>query len=172
MEVSMKQREMVGITYSIHQVAEKTGMKSHVLRYYEKEGLLPCVSRTDSGIRRYTDDDLDHLGLIACLKNTGMSIKQIREFIELSETGDESFAKRCEKLIELKKKVEEDIAQMHQHLIKVAHKIEHFTKQHHKYCRIHPEAEPIKFSDTSTSIASPTKSSPTAKLCSGGTTLI
>ena len=168
MEGSMKQQQMNGITYSIHQVAEKTGMKNHVLRYYEKEGLLPCVGRTDSGIRRYTDDDLEHLGLIACLKNTGMSIKQIRDFIELSEAGDETFYKRCEKLIEHKLKVEEDIAQMQKHLLKVVHKIEYFTKQHHEYCKNHPEAAADAFSDISNPQASMIKLHASEKLCSNG----
>ena len=122
------------ITYCIQQVSEKTGLKNHVLRYYEKEGLLPSISRTENGIRRYKNDDLELLGLICCLKNTGMSIKQIREFVELSEEGDSSLGKRCEKLIEHKKKVEEKIDEMQEHLEKVGHKINHFTKQYLTYC--------------------------------------
>lgn len=160
----MNQRKKGGATYSIHQVAEKTGMKSHVLRYYEKEGLLPCIGRTESGIRRYTDEDLELLGLISCLKNTGMSIKQIRDFVELSESGDETFSKRCEKLIEHKKKVEEDISQMHKHLLKVAHKIDFFTKQHEDYCRSHPDTI-SKISEIADFVDDPCSSS---VFCSGG----
>ncbi len=50
--------------YTIKQVAERTNLPPHVLRYYEKEGLLPAVGRSKGGIRRYTDDALDWLGLI------------------------------------------------------------------------------------------------------------
>ena len=54
--------------YSIGEVAKKTNISPSTLRYYEKEGLLPSVSRTDSGIRKFDDDDLDRLSVIECLK--------------------------------------------------------------------------------------------------------
>ncbi len=119
--------------YSIKQVSEKTNLKAHVLRYYEREGLLPNVSRSESGIRRYSEEDLEWLGLICCLKNTGMSIKQIREFVALSAQGKETLKQRCDMLIEHKKTVESQIEEMHNHLKKVTHKIEYFTSQYEEY---------------------------------------
>lgn len=119
--------------YSIKQVSEKTNLKAHVLRYYEREGLLPFVNRSDSGIRRYSEDDLEWLGLICCLKNTGMSIKQIKDFVELSVQGGETLKQRCDMLIEHKKSVEDQIEEMKRHLIKVDHKIEYFSMQYEKY---------------------------------------
>ncbi|EPR09514.1 MerR family transcriptional regulator [Ruminiclostridium papyrosolvens] len=119
--------------YSIKQVSEKTNLKAHVLRYYEREGLLPNVSRSESGIRRYSEEDLEWLGLICCLKNTGMSIKQIREFVALSAQGKGTLKQRCDLLIEHKKTVESQIEEMHNHLKKVTHKIEYFTSQYEEY---------------------------------------
>jgi len=121
------------MAYSIKQVSEKTNLKAHVLRYYEREGLLPYINRSESGIRRYSEDDMEWLGLICCLKNTGMSIKQIKDFVELSVQGGKTLKQRCEMLIEHKKNVETQIEEMHQHLQKVAHKIEYFTAQYEKY---------------------------------------
>lgn len=123
--------------YTIGQISEKTGLKPHVLRYYEKEGLLPSVSRSVSGIRRYSGDDLEWLGLVCCLKNTGMSIKQIRNFISLSVQGDETLQQRCELLTEHKRQVEQRIAEMREHLQKVDCKIEHFTARYIQYQRDH-----------------------------------
>ncbi len=119
--------------YSIKQVSEKTNLKAHVLRYYEREGLLPNVSRSESGIRRYSQEDLEWLGLICCLKNTGMSIKQIREFVSLSAQGKETLKQRCDMLIEHRKTVESQIEEMQMHLQKVTHKIEYFTSQYGEY---------------------------------------
>ncbi len=119
--------------YSIKQVSEKTNLKAHVLRYYEREGLLPNVSRSESGIRRYSQEDLEWLGLICCLKNTGMSIKQIREFVALSTQGNETLKQRCDMLMEHKKTVESQIDEMHNHLKKVTHKIQYFTSQYEEY---------------------------------------
>ncbi|AEY68031.1 MerR family transcriptional regulator [Clostridium sp. BNL1100] len=119
--------------YSIKQVSEKTNLKAHVLRYYEREGLLPNVSRSESGIRRYSEEDLEWLGLICCLKNTGMSIKQIREFVALSTQGKGTLKQRCDMLIEHKKTVKSQIEEMNNHLKKVTHKIEYFTSQYEEY---------------------------------------
>ncbi len=119
--------------YTIKQVSERTQLKAHVLRYYEKEGLLPYVSRSESGIRHYSEDDLEWLSLICCLKNTGMSIKQIKDFVELSVRGRETLKQRCEMLAEHKKDVEAKIVEMQKHLCKVEHKIKHFTEQYETY---------------------------------------
>ena len=121
------------MNYSIKQVSEKTNLKPYVLRYYEKEGLLPFVSRSESGIRRYSEYDLEWIGLICCLKNTGMSIKQIKDFVELSLQGNETLKKRCDLLIEHKRNVEEQIQEMQIHLQKVACKINYFTAQYENY---------------------------------------
>jgi DNA-binding transcriptional MerR regulator len=116
--------------FTIKQVSEKTNLPPHVLRYYESEGLLPSVGRTRNGIRRYTEDDLEWLALIRCLKNTGMSIKQIKNFVELSVQGDGTLLERCGLLREHKTAVENQIAEMQKHLEKVTCKIEYFTRRY------------------------------------------
>jgi DNA-binding transcriptional MerR regulator len=102
----------------------------HVLRYYEGEGLLPGVSRSRNGTRRYSEGDLEWIGLICCLKNTGMSIKQIRHFVELSVEGDSTLKARCDLLREHKKAVEVQIEEMQRHLEKVNCKIDYFTREY------------------------------------------
>ncbi len=115
--------------YSMKQVSQITGLTAYTLRYYEKEGLLPGVRRTQSGIRRFSKEDIDALGLICCLKSTGMSIKQIREFVELSMQGDCTLKRRCDMLIAHKRDVEEKMREMQKHIEKVSHKIEYFTRK-------------------------------------------
>ncbi|RCX18816.1 DNA-binding transcriptional MerR regulator [Anaerobacterium chartisolvens] len=121
------------MAYSIKQVSEQMHIPPHTLRYYEKEGLLPSVKRSAGGSRAFSESDLDWLGLICCLKNTGMSIKQIRDFVDLSKQGDNTLKQRCEMLVAHKKAVKEQIAQMEQHLDKVTHKIGYFTSQYERY---------------------------------------
>ncbi|MBP1993119.1 MerR family transcriptional regulator [Paenibacillus eucommiae] len=121
--------------FTIKQVAEKTKMSAHVLRYYEKEGLLHHISRGKGGIRHYSENDLEWLGLITCLKKTGMSIKQIKSFVDLSAQGKTTLKQRCEMLLEHKKNVEIQIQEMGKHLEKVSVKIEHFTSQHEQYMK-------------------------------------
>ena len=118
--------------YSMKQVSQLTGLTAHTLRYYEKEGLLPDVRRTLTGIRRFSKEDIDALGLICCLKSTGMSIKQIREFVALSEAGDRTLKQRCDMLITHKKDVEEQMRQMQKHIDKVTHKIAYFSEKYER----------------------------------------
>lgn len=59
------------MAYSIAQVAEKTGLSVYTLRYYDKEGLLPFIQRTERGNRSFTDEDLEWIGLINCLERYG-----------------------------------------------------------------------------------------------------
>ena len=61
--------------YSIGQVAQKMGISAYTLRYYDKEGLLPFVARSSSGVRVFQEDDFAWLRLIECLKTSGLSIK-------------------------------------------------------------------------------------------------
>ena len=84
--------------YTIREVSQKTGLSAHTLRYYEKEGLIDGVARTGGGLRQYTDEDLEVLGLICCLKNTGMSLKRILRFMELTRKGDHTLKERVELL--------------------------------------------------------------------------
>lgn len=124
------------MNYSIKQVSERTHLPTHTLRYYEKEGLLPFVKRSKSGMRRFSEDDLEWLGLICCLKSTGMSIKQIKEFVELSVQGEGTLKQRCDMLVQHKKCVQEQIKTMEKHLQKVTRKIEHFTAQFEEYTNV------------------------------------
>jgi DNA-binding transcriptional MerR regulator len=118
------------LTFTIKQVSEKTSLAPHVLRYYENEGLLPGVSRSRNGTRCYSENDLEWIGLICCLKNTGMSIRQIKHFVELSVEGDGTLKARCDLLREHKKTVEAQMEEMQRHLEKVICKIDHFTREY------------------------------------------
>ena len=121
--------------YTVKVAAERANLNPNTLRYYEKEGLLPHIERSKGGIRHYSDEDLEWLGLVCCLKNTGMSIKQIRDFVDLSLQGPETLKDRCHMLNAHKQEVEEHISRMNQHLDLVKCKIEYFTKKYEEYTR-------------------------------------
>ena len=67
--------------YSIGEVSEMFDLPVSTLRYYDKEGLFPDMMRV-SGIRKFSDRELETLRVIECLKKSGMEIKDIRQFIE------------------------------------------------------------------------------------------
>ncbi|QAY68121.1 MerR family transcriptional regulator [Paenibacillus protaetiae] len=69
------------MSYTISQVAKKTNLSIHTIRYYDKEGLFPFLDR-DNGTRVFHDQDVEWIDLISCLKHTGMPIKELRTFTE------------------------------------------------------------------------------------------
>lgn len=89
--------------YSIGDVAKRMNVPASTLRYYDKEGLLPFVERTQSGIRQFKESDIDWLNIIECLKRTGMPIKDIKRFIDWCQEGDTSIQQRYEMFLERKK---------------------------------------------------------------------
>ena len=113
--------------YTIKDVSEKTGLSAHTLRYYEKAGLLTGVGRTTGGFRKYSEEDMEQLGLICCLKNTGMPLEEIARFVELSQKGDQTLRERVQLLEEHRESVKERIAQMQAYLDKVNAKLSHFS---------------------------------------------
>ena len=112
--------------YSIAEVAEITHLTAHTLRYYEKEGLLPFIDRSDSGNRDFKDKDLEWLELICCLKNTGMSIKNIKEFIGLCLKGDNTLDVRREIFITHREEVINQMAELQKNLDKINCKINYY----------------------------------------------
>ncbi|MBQ9691278.1 MAG: MerR family transcriptional regulator [Eggerthellaceae bacterium] len=87
---------MAGNDLSIGQVAKLLNTTSSTLRYYESEGLLTPVSRSNGGQRVFSQEDLEACRVIDCLKQSGLSIKEIKQFMELVRQGDASIEERLE----------------------------------------------------------------------------
>ncbi|CAJ1225381.1 MerR family transcriptional regulator [Levilactobacillus zymae] len=114
------------MSYSIGQVAEKTGLSCYTLRYYDREGLMPFVHRNAAGRREFSEADLDLVDLITCLKSTGMALKEIRHFIELSMAGDASLAERLQIYQQQRAGVDQQIAQLQAYRQKLNYKVRYF----------------------------------------------
>lgn len=100
------------MTYTIGEMAKLLDVAPSTLRYYDKEGLLPFMERTESGIRIFKDSDYEILKIIYCLKATGMQIKDIKEFINLVMQGDESIDARLELFKKRKAELEKQMADL------------------------------------------------------------
>lgn len=98
--------------YTIGETAEKMGITASTIRYYEKEGLLPNIKRDKNSIRFFTENDLQSLKIIECLKATGMPIKDIRKFIDLCAEGDNSLQERYALFLDRKAAVQKQIEKL------------------------------------------------------------
>ena len=69
--------------FTIQQVASRTGLSIHTLRYYEKIGLLPRIERASNNYRQYSAEDVAWLEFLIRLRETGMSIQEMLDFTNL-----------------------------------------------------------------------------------------
>lgn len=84
------------MTYTIKDAAKISGLPIFTIRFYDKKGLLPFVSRNKSGIRVFTESDINQIMTICCLKNTGMPIKDIKKYIDYCMSGADTIDSRRE----------------------------------------------------------------------------
>ena len=82
------------MVYTVGEMAKKLDVPASTLRYYDKEGLLPFVERSSGGIRMFQESDFEWLQVIGCMKKAGMSIRDIRQYIELALRGDDTIDTR------------------------------------------------------------------------------
>lgn len=97
------------MTFTAGEVAKKFCISKDTLRYYEKEGLLPPISRNTSGHRVFTESDMDWIFLIKCLRNTDMPISVIKQYVSLLMQGENSINERRNILLSHQKNINEKI---------------------------------------------------------------
>ena len=91
-------------------------------RYYDKEGLLPFVERSSGGIRMFRESDIEWLRVIECMKKAGMSIKDIRQYIELALKGDDTIELRLMMFRRQKEVLQQKMAEMQHTMAMVEYK--------------------------------------------------
>ena len=99
------------MAYTISEAARLMSVSPSTIRYYDKEGLLPEVKR-QNGIRMFDEVDFGWLRLLMCLKKTGMPIKRIKEYVELSKKGDATLLERYELIRAQRQFVQDQIEQL------------------------------------------------------------
>lgn len=115
--------------FTIAQVAERTGLTAHTLRYYERAGLLrEPPPRDANGNRRYTQRDADWIHLLMKLRSTGMSIAGLRRYADLARTGQDTARARKELLEAHRVEVIARIEQLEEDLVLIDYKIATYEK--------------------------------------------
>ena len=113
--------------YTIGQVAEMFDLPISTLRYYDKQGLFPRLIR-ESGIRKFSDNEIEALRVIECLKKSGLEIKDIKLFMEWCAEGSATYANRFELIHKQKERVEAEIQQLHKTLDMLHYKCWYYTQ--------------------------------------------
>ena len=110
------------MVYTVGEMAKRLEVPSSTLRYYDKEGLLPFVERSSGGIRMFQETDFEWLQIISCMKKAGMSIRDIRQYIELAMQGDDTIDLRLQMFHRQRDALRAQIAEMERTLETVEYK--------------------------------------------------
>lgn len=110
----------------IAEVSKEYGLSADTLRYYERIGLLPNVTRTPSGIRDYSEQDCARVEFVKCMRAASVSIEALIEYMDLFEQGEQTAAARKAILEEQRGLVEKRIADMQAGLDRLNAKIENY----------------------------------------------
>ena len=110
------------MVYTVGEMAKLLEVPSSTLRYYDKEGLLPFVERSSGGIRMFQETDFEWLQIISCMKKAGMSIRDIRQYIELAMQGNDTIDLRLQMFHRQRDALRAQIAEMERTLETVEYK--------------------------------------------------
>lgn len=112
----------------IGELAKRTGLTAHTLRYYEKIGLLPYAMRDSSGQRDYDESILEWIEFLGRLKTTGMSIRNMLRYAELRALGTGTAPERCVLLKAHRERVQAHLAELQGCLLVLNKKIEGYAQ--------------------------------------------
>jgi DNA-binding transcriptional MerR regulator len=113
----------------IGDLAKRTGLTAHTIRYYERIGLLPCASRGHSRQREYDASILPWIEFLGRLKTTGMPIRDMVRYAGLRTKGSTTEAERKELLVQHRKRVQAHVAELHASLSVLDIKIAGYVDQ-------------------------------------------
>lgn len=113
---------------TITEVSRKYDLSADTLRYYERVGLIPGVNRTQGGIRDYTEEDCRWVEFIKCMRNAGLPIEILIEYVTLFRQGPDTIEARKELLIEQRRLLVERMADMQKTLERLDYKISSYEK--------------------------------------------
>lgn len=111
---------------TIREVCDKYHISPDTLRYYERVGVIPAVNRTKSGIRDYTEQDLSCVENAICMRNAGVPVEMVIQYVKLCQQGDGTFAARCDLLKGVRSELLKQIEKCQQELERLEYKIERY----------------------------------------------
>jgi DNA-binding transcriptional MerR regulator len=113
----------MAMTMTIQRASAETGLSADTLRYYERIGVLPGIARSESGHRRFSENDIGWIKLVQCLRATGMPIEDLHRYALLMQQGDSTAAERLRLLEDHRRRIKSDLRELRTALELVEHKI-------------------------------------------------
>lgn len=113
---------------TIKEVCESFKLSADTLRYYEKIGIIPKIPRNENGIRNYDHYSLEWIKFIKCMREAGLPIKILVEYVELVKQGEATNQIRKNILVIQKNKLEEKLKTLKNTIDILEYKIQNYNK--------------------------------------------
>ena len=114
---------------TITEVSKIYNLTPDTLRYYERIGLLPSVNRSKGGIRNYTDEDCRWVEFAKCMREAGLPVEILIDYVSLFQKGDETIPARKEILLDQREILSGKIEEMKKTLEKLDYKISRYEER-------------------------------------------
>ncbi|MCR4902718.1 MAG: MerR family transcriptional regulator [Butyrivibrio sp.] len=114
--------------YSVTQASKMVGISEHTLRYYDDKNLFPFLQKNEAGKRLFSEADLQWAKLLECLSNSGLSIKEMQEYVEMCSVGDSTVPQRFEILKKQENVIKEQIKEKKKQLKLLQFKLDYYEK--------------------------------------------
>lgn len=111
---------------TVKDVAKEMNVSEHTLRFWDKEGLLPPVERDKNNVRNFSEQDLQWIFIIKCLRGGGVQLSEIRKYIALCQVGDSTVQERYEIIKDAKQRTLLQIEELNHQLDKLNYKENHY----------------------------------------------
>ena len=98
------------------EVSEKMDVSEHTLRFWAKSGFFPFVTRDKNNIRQFSENDLDWVKIVKCLRSVGTENKAIKRYIDLCIIGDSTIKERYEIIRATKKRAQTEMENLKKQL--------------------------------------------------------
>ncbi|KRK64453.1 hypothetical protein FC72_GL000335 [Companilactobacillus tucceti DSM 20183] len=118
---------------NIKEVAQKYDLTADTLRYYEKVGLIPKVNRNEVGYRDFTEEDTNWVEFAKCMRNAGMSIEALSEYVALFQKGDSTIAQRKKILLDQQAIMAEKLKDMQATYDRLTKKVDNYDNHIAKF---------------------------------------
>lgn len=113
---------------TIKEVSQKYNISQDTLRYYERVGMIPSVTRTSGGIRDYQEGDLQWVELALCMRSAGLPVEAMIEYVKLYQEGDSTILARLQLLTEQREVLLEQRKQIDATLKRLNYKIARYEE--------------------------------------------
>lgn len=112
--------------YTIKEVAEKMEVSEHTLRFWAKSGFFPFVTRDKNNIRMFSEDDLNWVKIVKCLRSVGTESRLVKRYVDLCIVGDSTIPERYEIIKATKEKALKQMEELNKQLEMLDYKEDYY----------------------------------------------